>query len=806
MALDFSKLKFFGKLDARARVLVLLLGVVGFILAIYFTTQYFGGSDRTVGPSNVASAPAGVAAVAGDKSLTAEYQRAVAQANAQAAEAAKMSGTSAIPTQIYTGSGQGCVICSDKSANVKNLIDDWVRQGKISPDVAEMLKKLANDNVSVEEYAAALQKLVKEGKLTPEQARALLEEYKKQHTNANLAEAEQLMDELIKSGELPLDAANELLEAQKKGVSVDDYAAILQRMVREGKISPATAQRLLQQYAKQQAKEAMAKHLGLIEKMVNEGAITPEVAKTLSDLAKRNVSVEEYADALNKLVAQGKLTPEAARALLESYKKAKAGGGAAAEESTIDKLLRQAENEAALEISDLLAARKITPETGAELTRMMQENIPLDNFKAAISQMVQDKKLTPEIGQLKIGDYTKVKRLRDAKQALEDLQAKRASPAEYAEMLKQLVAAGVITPEQAAQMLKEYAQANNASPDEYAEGLKKLVAAGIISPEQAAQLMREYQAAVAQGIGGAAIPTATGAFGALQQRVAQGEAGVSTAGLGTTESEFAAAQLKAAQETAQERQIRLDTIAAAMSGQAAQLIASWTPPSMVHREGSPDSKPAILGVPANGEGGKGTASASSGTALDGAAPALIKGGSILFAVLDTAINSDYPDSPIMATIVDGKFKGDKLLGKITTTKGVSGQMDRVSLTFTLMNDDSWPKSRTITAYAIDPDTARTVMASTVDYHYMMRFGAMMATSFLQGYANAITTSGSSMSQSVNGTITSNPQISPTNKLWVGLGQVGQTLGAATQNYINRPPTVRVDSGVSLGILFMTDVT
>jgi type IV secretory pathway VirB10-like protein len=97
------------------------------------------------------------------------------------------------------------------------------------------------------------------------------------------------------------------------------------------------------------------------------------------------------------------------------------------------------------------------------------------------------------------------------------------------------------------------------------------------------------------------------------------------------------------------------------------------------------------------------------------------------------------------------------------------------------------------------------MASEVNYHYMQRFGAIMATSFLQGYATGVTNEGTSTT-GIFGTSTSHPSLSPANKIMVGLGQVGQTLGSVTQNYINIPPTVKVDSGVSLGILFMSDVS
>jgi polyhydroxyalkanoate synthesis regulator phasin/type IV secretory pathway VirB10-like protein len=757
---DLSRLNFFNKLDARARVFVLFLGVIGLILLVYLGTKYLGGSDKTVGPSRVASAPSGLQSIPGGTTATAEYQRALNQANVQVAEAAKMSGGSAIPTQINTGSvsfGPGsCVVCSDKSASVKRIIDEWVRQGKINPEAAGTLIDLASKNVSVDEYAGTLDKLVKDGKLTPAQARELLEEYKKQHANALLSESEKQMDEMIKSGDLSLDAANQLLEAQRKGVGPAEYAAMLQKMVQDKKISPATAQRLLKQYTEQRMKEALKQQVATINAMAAAGSLTPEVAKKLTELTEKNVPVDVYARELNSLVSQGKITPEAAAKLLKDYKALKAANGTL---GTVDALLQKAEDEAFQEISDLLAAGKISPETAAQLTSLIQNNVSMDDFKAAISNMVANKSLTPEISQLKINDYIKVKQYREVKQQLEDLQA------------------------------------NNASPSEYAEALKRMVAAKLITPAQAEQLLKDYQNFSAQP----GVPIPEGAFGALAQKVAN-----ASAEGGMTTEDFSAAQAQAALETAQERQTRLENLMTAMNGQATQLIASWQPPTMAHKEraASTLSTGTTTTTTSDLTAGSSTTTTTSTTM----APVLIKGGNIIFAVLDTAINSDYPDTPVLATIVEGKYKGGKLLGKIVTTKGVTGQMDRVSLTFTLMNLDEWPKSKPITAFGIDPDTARTAIASSVDYHYMMRYGAMMATSFLQGYSTAITTSGSTSTTGIFGTSTVSPTLSPANKFMVGLGQVGQSLGAATQNYINRPPTVRVDSGVSLGILFMTDVT
>jgi hypothetical protein len=170
MAFDFSKLNFFNRLDARSRIFVIIGAVVGFIVLVYFGTRYFAGPEETTGPSRVAGAPQGLQSVPGGQ-LTPEYQRALMQANVQAAQQAQVTGGSAVPTMINFG-GQtqpqaSCVICSDQSANVKYNLDEWVRQGKISPDVANALQRLADKNVSVEEYADMLDRLVKEGKLTP---------------------------------------------------------------------------------------------------------------------------------------------------------------------------------------------------------------------------------------------------------------------------------------------------------------------------------------------------------------------------------------------------------------------------------------------------------------------------------------------------------------------------------------------------------------------------------------------------------------------------------------------------------------
>ncbi|HVE45065.1 MAG TPA: TrbI/VirB10 family protein [Gammaproteobacteria bacterium] len=772
MAFDFSKLNFFSRLDARARVFVLVGSMVGIVFFVYLGTRLLSGGDKAIGPSKVAAAPAGLQSIPGGK-LTSEYSRALKQANAQTAATAQKTGESAIGTLINTSddadkSNTSCVVCSDKSANVKTLFNDWVRQAKILPEVASELEALASKDVSVSDYANELDRLVKAGKITPEQARELLEQYKKQHGNSMLASSAKIMDDEIKKGALPLDAANALLKAQKEGISLAGYRSLLQKYAHEGKLTPEQIQRFMAQYTQQVAKEVIGQSIVILRKMGEKGEITPEVLKDLIVLEDQMGPVDAFSDELNRYVSSGKLTPAVAAKILDEYKDQKTALGAGP--TLLDARLAQAEAAAFQEITDLLKLGTITEEVASQLRAQIQQNVSLDAFKQTVAELVKAGKLKPEIAKLKIADYQMVKGLRDLK--------------------SQLV------------LLQE----NNAEIDKLVNLLKQGVADGLILPDEAAQLSSSYQ-----GVQVSSEPETTTAsterFAELQKRMQEVPAAQTPSAENFAAPERPSAEVsQASAQAEQDRQNYLQSLVTGMSGQAQQLVAAWQPVAMQHKQGVEAS------TTKEGAGGSSSTTATTTTTTEGnkgapsKGPLLVKAGSILFAVLDTEANSDYPDSPAMATVVDGPMKGAKLLGKLVTTKGVTGQMDRITLNFTLMNLDSWPASKTVTAYAIDPDTARTALASQVDYHYMMRFGAIMATSFMQGYGNAINNSGGTTTTGIFGTSTQRPALDPGQKLASALGQMGQTVGAATQNYINRPPTVRINAGVGIGILFMADLS
>lgn len=192
----------------------------------------------------------------------------------------------------------------------------------------------------------------------------------------------------------------------------------------------------------------------------------------------------------------------------------------------------------------------------------------------------------------------------------------------------------------------------------------------------------------------------------------------------------------------------------------------------------------------------------------GESPALIKAGDILFAVIDTAVNSDEP-SPILATVVSGRFKGTKLIG----TFNLPSRAEKMVISFNTMSVPGAPGTTSITAYAIDADTARTALSSSTDHHYLLRYGSLFAATFLEGFGNAIASQSTQITVGGTGGVTNTVvQSTPNNagrstlqNALIGLATLGKAWGQAAQQQFNTPITVQVYSGTAVGILFTQDV-
>ncbi len=181
---------------------------------------------------------------------------------------------------------------------------------------------------------------------------------------------------------------------------------------------------------------------------------------------------------------------------------------------------------------------------------------------------------------------------------------------------------------------------------------------------------------------------------------------------------------------------------------------------------------------------------------------VLRAGELSYAVLDTAINTDEP-GPVTATIVQGALKGTKLLGKIEM--GQSAQ--KVGLHFTLASIPAQQNSVAIDAWAIDPETARTALATKVDQHYLMRYGTFFAASFLGGFSDALLQGGQRQQLISNplGTTIQQEPYTTQQLLLAGTGNIGKQVANNLAGLINRPATITVNAGIGIGVLFMADL-
>lgn len=140
--------------------------------------------------------------------------------------------------------------------------------------------------------------------------------------------------------------------------------------------------------------------------------------------------------------------------------------------------------------------------------------------------------------------------------------------------------------------------------------------------------------------------------------------------------------------------------------------------------------------------------------------------SITFAALDSAVDSDKSDL-VTATILKGKYKGNKLQGELTHTQG---QPNKYQLIFTSLKLDKSHKSIKVTAYGIDPDTARTALKGKVSDEYLSRHGKTLSTSFLQGKSESY-----------------------------------DTASLTHRNDAIMPSRVKISSGTNIGVLFVSKI-
>lgn len=270
-----------------------------------------------------------------------------------------------------------------------------------------------------------------------------------------------------------------------------------------------------------------------------------------------------------------------------------------------------------------------------------------------------------------------------------------------------------------------------------------------------------------------------------------------------TQSSAEAAANQQYQEDMQRRQQEIAAKSGYMKQQVNLLITSWQPKEhqslVVREQGKEASSPS--GVAAS----KQQASIAGGaTTPQASARTLVKAGDApAYGVLETAVNTDEP-GPVTATIVSGPLKGTKLLGKAE----VGQNAQKAGLHFTVASIPDQPNSIGVDAWAIDPETARTAMASDVDNHYWLRYGTFFASSFLAGVGDALLKGGQNQQLIANpaGTVVQTTAYTTKQLALDGIANSGKQASTGLASVMNRPATITIDAGIGIGILFMADVT
>jgi type IV secretory pathway VirB10-like protein len=182
-----------------------------------------------------------------------------------------------------------------------------------------------------------------------------------------------------------------------------------------------------------------------------------------------------------------------------------------------------------------------------------------------------------------------------------------------------------------------------------------------------------------------------------------------------------------------------------------------------------------------------------------AAPVMgVKPGDMLYAVVETGVNSDVP-AAIMATVAVGPFKNARLLGKFQRFE------ERLVLAFSRAILPSGEDLQ-LEAYAVDPATSEASVATSVDTHFFSRWGGLIAASFLEGLGTAKRYSGAQSTMYGNAAGVADEMVWSTYSLqdqaWIAAGKVGEKASRIFERGFDRPPTVYLEQGTPVGVLIL----
>lgn len=171
-------------------------------------------------------------------------------------------------------------------------------------------------------------------------------------------------------------------------------------------------------------------------------------------------------------------------------------------------------------------------------------------------------------------------------------------------------------------------------------------------------------------------------------------------------------------------------------------------------------------------------------------------GDVLYIRNDVYVNSNTPGTPVMATVLSGKYFGAKVLGKFAASEeNLIIIFDRLSHNGTVYDFEG---------YAVNAENAKAGVASNVNTHFFERWASLVASSFLEGFGEAVENTGSYVTHS--NSISSTEQIirdySFEDQAWIAAGKVGEKMGDIALRNFDKKPTITLNVGQDMGMIVL----
>jgi intracellular multiplication protein IcmE len=175
-------------------------------------------------------------------------------------------------------------------------------------------------------------------------------------------------------------------------------------------------------------------------------------------------------------------------------------------------------------------------------------------------------------------------------------------------------------------------------------------------------------------------------------------------------------------------------------------------------------------------------------------------GDILYGETLNYVTSDLA-TPVLVRLTTGPFAGARLTGSFQ----VDNASKKLFIGFTTITFEDGA-TVPIQAFAVDGYTSASTVASDVNNRYLARYGAIMASAFVAGFADSAATAGESVVTSGDNTIVSGVAPTTEQSLFAGVAAAGSVIADDIAGRAPKGPEIVIRGGYPVGILIVAPVT